>query len=88
MDEKNCLSDALKQTIKFKSQKSQSIEKLKRMKLVFILVLFEWINRDKIHALDIANYNKSNRWMLYLIIIIMIITFGAFNHNSFIYFQF
>ena len=55
---------------------------------VFILVLFEWMNRDKIHALDIANYNKSNRWVLYLIIIIMIITFGAFNHNSFIYFQF
>ena len=55
---------------------------------VFILVLFEWMNRDKIHALDIANYNKSNRWMLYLIIIIMIITFGSFNQNSFIYFQF
>ena len=55
---------------------------------VFILVLFEWMNRDKIHALDIANYNKSNRWVLYLIIIIMIITFGSFNQNSFIYFQF
>ena len=55
---------------------------------VLILVLFEWMNRDKIHALDIANYNKSNRWVLYLIIIIMIITFGSFNQNSFIYFQF
>lgn len=55
---------------------------------VFILVLFEWMNRDKIHALDIANYNKSKRWVLYLIIIIMIITFGSFNQNSFIYFQF
>ena len=64
------------------------LEMIYTLLCIFILVLFEWINRDKIHALDIANYNKSNRWMLYLIIIIMIITFGAFNHNSFIYFQF
>jgi len=64
------------------------LEMIYTLLCIFILVLFEWINRDKTHALDIANYNKSNRWMLYLIIIIMIITFGAFNHNSFIYFQF
>jgi len=64
------------------------LEMIYTLLCISILVLFEWINRDKIHALDIANYNKSNRWMLYLTIIIMIITFGAFNHNSFIYFQF
>ena len=64
------------------------LEMIYTLLCIFILVLFEWINRDKTHALDIANYNKSNRWMLYLIIIIMIITFGAFNQNSFIYFQF
>lgn len=64
------------------------LEMLYTILCVFILVLFEWMNRDKIHALDIANYNKSNRWVLYLIIIIMIITFGSFNQNSFIYFQF
>jgi D-alanyl-lipoteichoic acid acyltransferase DltB (MBOAT superfamily) len=64
------------------------LEMIYTLLCIFILLLFEWINRDKIHALDIANYKKSNRWMLYLIIIIMIITFGAFNHNSFIYFQF
>ena len=64
------------------------LEMIYTLLCIFILLLFEWMNREKIHALDIANYNKSNRWMLYLIIIIMIITFGAFNHNSFIYFQF
>ena len=64
------------------------LEMIYTLLCIFILVLFEWMNRDKIHALDIANYNKSNRWMLYLIIIIMIITFGSFNQNSFIYFQF
>ena len=64
------------------------LEMIYTLLCIFILLLFEWMNRDKIHALDIANYNKSNRWVLYLIIIIMIITFGSFNQNSFIYFQF
>ena len=64
------------------------LEMIYTLLCIFILVLFEWMNRDKIHALDIANYNKSSRWMLYIIIIIMIITFGSFNQNSFIYFQF
>ena len=64
------------------------LEMIYTLLCILILLLFEWINRDKIHALDVANYNKPNRWILYFIIIIMIITFGAFNHNSFIYFQF
>jgi alginate O-acetyltransferase complex protein AlgI len=64
------------------------LEMIYTLLCIFILLLFEWMNRDKIHALDIANYNQSNRWMLYLILIIMIITFGSFNQNSFIYFQF
>ena len=55
---------------------------------IFILLLIEWVNRDKIHGLETASYKKINRWTLYFIIIIMIITFGSFNQNSFIYFQF
>jgi len=64
------------------------LEMIYTLLCIFILLLFEWMNREKIHGLDIANCNKSNRWMLYLIIIIMIITFGAFRDDSFIYFQF
>ena len=55
---------------------------------IVILLLIEWINREKKHGLDINRYNKKNRWAHYFIIIIMIITFGSFNQNTFIYFQF
>ena len=64
------------------------IEMLYTLLCVIILLIVEWMNRDKEHGLDIANYNRYNRWVLYFIITILIITFGAFNHTSFIYFQF
>ncbi len=64
------------------------IEMLYTLLCILILLLIEWRNREKTHGLDINSYNKKNRWIHYFIIIIMIITFGSFNQNSFIYFQF
>tara|TARA_B100000902_G_scaffold365033_1_gene385634 strand:- start:102410 stop:103858 length:1449 start_codon:yes stop_codon:yes gene_type:complete len=55
---------------------------------IIILLFFEWKNRKKTHALEIDHLTKFNRWGIYLTIILMIITFGTFNHNEFIYFQF
>ncbi len=55
---------------------------------ILILLLFEWKNREKIYALNINHLSKFNRWAIYLTIILMIITFGTFNQNEFIYFQF
>ena len=55
---------------------------------ILILLLFEWKNREKTYALDIDHLSKFNRWAIYLTIILMIITFGTFNQNAFIYFQF
>ena len=75
-------------TLTFPELITPKIEMLYTLLCVIILLIVEWMNREKAHGLDIANSNRSNRWILYFIITILIITFGAFNHNSFIYFQF
>jgi len=56
--------------------------------IIFLFVIVEWIQRDKIHALVIQNKNFIFRWMLYLIVTLIIISFGYFGENEFIYFQF
>jgi alginate O-acetyltransferase complex protein AlgI len=64
------------------------IEMVYTLFCILILLLFEWMNREKKYALDVANLSKPNRWCIYFIVILMIITFGVFNQNTFIYFQF
>tara|TARA_Y100000385_G_C13097386_1_gene642212 strand:+ start:1904 stop:3352 length:1449 start_codon:yes stop_codon:yes gene_type:complete len=59
--------------------------------LIFIPVLFitEWVNRDKEFGLEISYIsNQSLRFFMYITIISMIIFFGAFGNDTFIYFQF
>jgi len=75
-------------TLTFPELITPKLEMVYTLFCIFILLLIEWKNRDKIHGLDIASYKKNSRWMLYFIIILMTITFGSFNQNSFIYFQF
>ena len=55
---------------------------------IAILLIFEWINREKEYALEVTNLSKFNRWSIYFTIILMIITFGVFTQNTFIYFPF
>ena len=56
-----------------------------------ILLAIEWVQRDKEHALQLSGRYFTNsrtlRWGLYLILIILIITFTG-HSQSFIYFQF
>ena len=56
-----------------------------------ILLVIEWVQRDKEHALQLSGRYFTNsrtlRWGLYLILIILIITFTG-HSQSFIYFQF
>ncbi len=54
---------------------------------VVLLILIEWLHREKNHGMEIADKTLLIRWGYYLFIVLMIFVFGAFN-ESFIYFQF
>ena len=55
---------------------------------IAILVIVEWLNRDKPHGLSIEHLNAvSIRWGIYLVVLLMIYFMGA-SQQSFIYFQF
>ena len=52
-----------------------------------ILLVVEWLNRAKIHALDIATLHPILRYICYYALILIMLEYGA-NAQSFIYFQF
>ena len=54
---------------------------------IVILLIVEWINRTKQHALQIANWHPIARYICYYLMILCILAFGA-DGQSFIYFQF
>ena len=56
--------------------------------LIIVFILLEWFNRNKDHVLDVANLPTFKRWGVYSLFILLIIVFGRFNNNDFIYFQF
>ena len=54
-----------------------------------LLILFiEWLQREKQHALEIANLILPLRWLIYIILFLVILVFGNFGGQEFIYFQF
>jgi F0F1-type ATP synthase assembly protein I len=59
--------------------------------IIFILlfICFEFLQRDKQHALQIDNFKLPEviKWSLYYVLIIVIFTFGG-TQQEFIYFQF
>lgn len=60
---------------------------LKPFVFIVTLIIVEWLQRDKQHGLEYINIFLFFRWSIYILIIIMIILFGA-QSQSFIYFQF
>jgi len=60
----------------------------KRIIIIFILILAEWRQRDKLHALQIEKVPLKLRWAVYYILILAILVFGNFGYNPFIYFKF
>ena len=58
--------------------------------MLLVLLIVEWLQRDKKHALELINQNLSRpfRWCLYLTVYFFIMIFGAFGETEFIYFQF
>ncbi len=53
---------------------------------LFILVIIEWLQRNKQHALQI-HYPIVIRWVIYFVVLLLIFCFGG-NVQNFIYFQF
>ena len=59
----------------------------KCLALIFLLIVVEWIQRDKEHALQIDSLPQIFRWLCYYAAVIMILlSFGK--ETAFIYFQF
>ena len=54
---------------------------------IIILLVVEWLHRDKQYGLDLSNRNKAIQLAICYAIVLFILEFGA-NAQSFIYFQF
>ena len=61
---------------------------LKIAVLVSILFIVEWFNRDRFHGFEIKRFPSYYRFILYVGLLLIILWFGNFNNNEFIYFQF
>ena len=55
---------------------------------LFIFITIEWLNREKEHGLEITHLKTKFRWIIYSAVALLIITFGSFSKNEFIYSQF
>ncbi|HEX9980733.1 MAG TPA: MBOAT family O-acyltransferase [Flavobacterium sp.] len=61
---------------------------LKPFIFIFILLAVEWINRRKLHGLQLSDVkSRPARWVIYIAFFLLILLFGA-SSDSFIYFQF
>ena len=56
--------------------------------LLLIMLLVEWLQRDKQHGLEDLKMHPILRWVMYYAIILVIIFYGAFGNRNYIYFQF
>ena len=55
---------------------------------IIILLLVEWIQRGKSHALELSAIHKGYiRWAIYFAVLFILFAFGG-NATNFIYFQF
>jgi alginate O-acetyltransferase complex protein AlgI len=54
----------------------------------FLLLIVEWLQREKEFYLQIAGFPIAVRWPVYFLCIVAILVFGAFGSNEFIYTQF
>jgi len=58
--------------------------------MIGVLLVTEWLHRDKQHGLQFNNatlHSKVRRWSVYAVIVVFILLFGG-KQNNFIYFQF
>lgn len=60
----------------------------KRLLIIIGFIMVEWIQRRKGHPLQIDDYPSWLRRLIYYLIVAVILLFGVYNYNPFIYFQF
>ncbi|MEK7078194.1 MAG: hypothetical protein AAB911_01360 [Patescibacteria group bacterium] len=60
----------------------------KRLFIIAGFIVVEWIQRRKEHPLQIDDYPSWLRWLIYYLVVAVILLFGVYNYNPFIYFQF
>ena len=56
--------------------------------MTFLLFGVEWLQRDRSHGLEISYMPRSLRWAVYYAGLTVLILFGNFGQNEFIYFHF
>jgi D-alanyl-lipoteichoic acid acyltransferase DltB (MBOAT superfamily) len=61
---------------------------MKLKALVISLFVAEWLQRRKVHPLQIENFARPARWFAYNTVAFVILMFGTFAYTPFIYFQF
>ncbi len=61
---------------------------LKLVLLIGFFLFFEWLNREREFGLQIEKYPAWLRRVIYTIITLIILIYGNFGNNEFIYFQF
>ena len=55
---------------------------------VLLILVIDWIQREKDHPLDVSTLPRMARWAIYYILAILILFLGKTGHVPFIYFQF
>jgi D-alanyl-lipoteichoic acid acyltransferase DltB (MBOAT superfamily) len=63
-------------------------DEFKLKALVVSLFVAEWLQRRKVHPLQIEHFARPARWFAYNAVAFAILVFGTFSYTPFIYFQF
>jgi len=58
------------------------------MPLISVMLIIEWLNRDKSHQMDIQRFSPIIRHTTYVFLLALIYLFSKYSSNTFIYFQF
>ena len=62
--------------------------KIKILALIVILIVFDWLNKDQEHGLEISRYQSVLRRSIYVFFLVLIMYYGVFGNSNFIYEQF
>ncbi|MFT5123334.1 MAG: alginate O-acetyltransferase complex protein AlgI, partial [Verrucomicrobiales bacterium] len=61
---------------------------VKALLLVMFMLAVEWTQRRELYGLAIPRVSRPLRWAIYLLVLMVIVFYGEFGSNEFIYFQF
>ncbi len=73
--------------IDFKGGSSIVVDRKLWLMVVFFFVL-EWVQRNRVHGLDIPHWRPAYRYVVYLLVYLLVFFMAVYPANQFIYFQF